>query len=194
MIKNHTGIFGGSFNPVHDGHLSLIHSFLGTHKFDQILVIPSYQPPHKNSKSLADFEDRMEMVRLAIVGLDNVIISDIEKYLDPPNYTFNTLTALKKENPEVIYSLCIGSDSLKSFHTWYNARLIAKHHMLYVAERPGFNFNLIPDWLKDSYSRIPHKEVLFASHSIRESLKHGGKPDGLPDSVFNFIVRKNLYS
>ena len=123
MIK--TGIFGGAFNPVHKGHVRLAEEAVKQLKLKKLLIIPTYDSPHKETK-LAPFEDRAEMCRRAFGHIEGVEISDIEVKLGGKSFTINTIRELKSLYPEDQFFLLIGGDMLFSFDQWYKYESILK--------------------------------------------------------------------
>ena len=132
MIK--TGIFGGAFNPVHNGHVRLAEEAVKQLKLKRLLIIPTYVSPHKATK-LAPFEDRAEMCRYAFGHIDGVEVSDIERRLGGTSYTINTLRALKDQYPQEQFFLLIGGDMLFSFEKWYKYESILKEAKVCAAAR-----------------------------------------------------------
>lgn len=113
------GIFGGAFNPIHNGHLKIATDFSNQLNLDFVLFIPTADPPHKSSDSLVSFNYRFEMVKLAISGDDRFQISDIEFRMTGKSYTYNTLIELKKIYPNDDFYLIMGADQFLSFDKWY---------------------------------------------------------------------------
>ena len=113
-----TGILGGSFDPVHIGHVELAKTAAADLKLEKLLVIPAFDPPHKNS-CIASFEQRYRMLELSFEGIPKVTVSDIEKRLGGKSYTINTIRALKNELGRTDLYLIIGSDQLYTIEQWY---------------------------------------------------------------------------
>ena len=113
------GIYGGTFNPVHKGHLNCLLSVIDSVSLDKIMVLPDRIPPHKSAAGLAKGRDRLNMCRLAFGSLNGVVVSDWELKQKGKSYTVQTLRYFKKENPDDELFLIIGSDMLLSFEKWF---------------------------------------------------------------------------
>jgi nicotinate-nucleotide adenylyltransferase len=130
------GLFFGSFNPIHVGHLVIANYMQANSDLDRIWFIVSPHNPLKQKNTLLDEKQRLQMVQLAIGDNNKMKASDIEFKLPQPSYTINTLVYLKEKYPDKEFVLIMGSDNLESFHKWKNAEEILKHHELYVYQRP----------------------------------------------------------
>ncbi len=131
----HIGLLFGSFNPIHEGHIALAEEALLEKTVDEVWFVVSPQNPQKDKKTLASFEDRVNMVEIAIEGLSNISVSKIEEYLSVPSYTYHTLELLREQHPEYIFSIIGGSDILETLHTWKNSVEIILHHDFIVRSR-----------------------------------------------------------
>jgi len=129
------GLFLGSFNPVHIGHMILANYMLEYTDLDQILFIVSPHNPHKDKSILLDKNHRYNMVNLAIGNNEKIKASDVEFNLPEPSYTIDTLTLLKKENPNDDFVLMMGTDNLEDFTKWKDYQKILDEHSLYVYKR-----------------------------------------------------------
>lgn len=116
------GIFGGTFDPIHMGHLLLAESACCSFGLDKVLFMPTPSPYHRTDKKVLDLSHRISMVKLAIEGNDHFEFSDFEISLPGPTYTYNTLTRFREEYPDTEIYLIIGGDSLFSIEKWYNFR------------------------------------------------------------------------
>jgi nicotinate-nucleotide adenylyltransferase len=196
-------VFGGSFNPVHNGHLQLAREILHHHLGDAILFVPAKSPPHKLDQQLASEADRLAMLRLAIPEVPNAHVSDIEFQRSGPSYTIDTLTALQAELPGVNLIFVMGMDSLASLHTWHRARELVEQWSLLVYPRPGiptptqdqlqvFFGETAAARLLASVQALPLAEV--SSSTIRQALA-AGKSTGnlLPAAVTGYILDNGLY-
>ena len=126
------GLFFGSFNPIHVGHL-IIANFMATQTdLQQVWIVVSPQNPHKKSNSLARDQDRLHLVRIAIEENLKLKASNVEFDLPKPSYTIDTLTYLKESHPEKEFVLIMGGDNLGSFHKWKNYEVILANHQIYV--------------------------------------------------------------
>lgn len=188
------GLLGGSFDPVHNGHASIIHSFLNSEYIDRLFVILSPDPPHKEKQTLSDFSHRHEMLKLAFDGIEGLTITTIEKELPKPSYTVNTVAHFKNEIPDKPLYLCIGEDSYREFTNWHRWEDIIKLCKLLVARRPDTDKNSLPDELKKRTLFIEHEAVDISSSTIRFKIKSGKDvSDLLPEKVNDYINNHHLY-
>ena len=133
----HIGLFFGSFNPVHVGHMVLANYMVEFTDIEKVWFVVSPHNPLKNKKSLLDQNQRLHMVNLAIGDSDLFKSNNIEFGLSQPSYTINTLAHLNEKYPQHTFSLIIGQDNLSSFHKWKNYEEIIKQYKLYVYPRPN---------------------------------------------------------
>ncbi len=131
------GIFGGTFDPVHLGHLILAEQCRDQAGLDEVWFLPSYHPPHKARPELTRFEQRCDMLELATAGHPAFRIERIEKELPPPSYTAATLTELRRRHPDHEFFLLIGADSLPDLPGWFEPLRVVSQAGLIVAPRPG---------------------------------------------------------
>jgi nicotinate-nucleotide adenylyltransferase len=131
------GIFGGTFDPIHLGHLILAEHCREACRLDRVLFIPAGQPPHKSDRQITLGRERLEMVELAIAGHVAFAASSIELDREGPSYSANTLAALAREHPGAELFFLIGSDSLADLPLWYQPARIAELATIVVATRPG---------------------------------------------------------
>lgn len=195
--KKRTGIFGGSFDPVHKGHVALARSFLGSGLIHKLLILLTPDPPHKQNEKKTAYEDRLAMLLVAFKGIDNVKISTLERELPSPSYTLQTIEHLQKSNPDTLFYLCIGEDSLVQFDTWHKYKEILKRVDLIVAERPGYSRQSVSDGILESVIMIDHKPVKASSTEVRQGLQQTSrcidKKTDLPETVRKYIDEKGLY-
>ncbi|MFK7783493.1 MAG: nicotinate (nicotinamide) nucleotide adenylyltransferase [Crocinitomicaceae bacterium] len=129
------GLYFGSFNPIHVGHL-IIASYMTEHSdLDQVWIVVSPQNPLKKKKTLLADYHRLALVRAAVEDNPKLIVSDIEFHLPMPSYTSTTLTYLKEKFPKNEFSLIMGEDNLRTFHKWFNHDVILENHTVYVYPR-----------------------------------------------------------
>lgn len=186
------GILGGSFDPVHNGHLRIAKSFLKSGLIEKLLVIPAPSPPHKNDLR-ASFWHRLEMLNLAFQDWDDVEVSDLEERLPAPSYSIQTIQYLQRENPDTLFYLCLGEDSLTHFHTWYRYKEIIEQITLLVAERPQFDSSDIEKELLEKTIFVDHKPLDLSSTEIRELTEDQIESNRIPESVQKYIHTHNLY-
>jgi nicotinate-nucleotide adenylyltransferase len=181
-------VFGGSFDPPHVGHLLTVSYVLATQDVDRVMVVPCYQ--HNLGKQAgASFEDRLEMCRRMTADLGSrVMVSDIERTLEPPSRTFNTLTALQRFPEVTELCLVIGTDILTECRKWYRWDDIQKLARLLVIRRPGYPA------LNRSYATTPMEMPDISSTEVRRRLRDDEALDGLvPKTVIDYIGAKGLY-
>jgi nicotinate-nucleotide adenylyltransferase len=188
------GLYFGTFNPIHVGHLIIANHMAEHADLDQVwMVVTPHNPLKKKSTLLADHH-RLEMVFLATEDFPKIKPSDIEFKLSQPNYTVNTLVHLEEKYPEHTFSLIMGEDNLKSFHKWKNYEAILAHHEIYVyprldatAENPLFKNH-------PKIHLIDAPVVEISSTSIRENIKKGKNVlPLLPPKVWEYIDHNNFY-
>ena len=187
------GLFFGSFNPIHTGHLLIADYFIEFEIFDKIWFVVSPQNPFKSSDKLVDENLRFEMLKLAISDNEKFEACDIEFKLPRPSYTSDTLNHLRQKFPEHIFSPIIGGDNLQSFHLWKNHEEILNNHEIYVYRRAGYYSNpLFANQNKIKVFDVPLLNI--SSTYIREMLQAGKSVKYLvPDEVEEFIKEHKLY-
>jgi nicotinate-nucleotide adenylyltransferase len=187
------GLFFGSFNPVHTGHLLIANYFVQFTTLDKIWFIISPQNPFKANDELLDENTRLHLMQLAINGDERFTASDFEFKLSRPSYTVNTLEELSKAYPEYTFVPIIGGDNLQSFHLWKQYETILKNHEVYVYRRAGFHENpLLANHPKIKIFEVPLLNI--SSTYIREMLQAGKSIKYLvPQTVEEFIAMKGLY-
>ena len=198
------GIFGGAFNPVHNGHLHLIDELSSMPMYpslqpvDKILIIPTANPPHRSGADFADGKHRINMLRLALEGNKKAEVSTIEFELRGKSYTFNTLKALRKLYPNDEFYLFIGSDQLLYFTNWYRHRRIAKMAQVVGFSRSKEDNEAVKQFLIDNghlgLQAIVASPYEMSSTDIREKIKNGESiSDCVPEKVEAYIRENNLY-
>lgn len=191
-MKQKTGLFFGSFNPVHMGHL-IIANYMANHlDLKEVWFVVSPQNPLKKKDSLASMYDRLEMVNLAIEDAEHLRASDIEFKLPQPSYTIDTLTHMQERYPEKKFVLIMGSDNLQSIKKWKNFELILRDYEIYVYPRPGYDSTNLQDHTSIRITKTPLMEL--SATFIRGALKEGKNIKYfVPDAVLRFIDSKGLY-
>lgn len=185
------GLYFGSFNPVHNGHLIIAQHFLNETELSQIWLVVSPQNPFKQQKHLLNEYDRLHLVNLAIEKLQTLKAIDIEFRLPKPSYTINTLAYLKEKHPQHEFAIIMGSDSLQNLDQWKNADQIMEDYTIYVYERPGFAVK--NEKVKKLISLSAPLLEISATH-IRELIQKGKSIRFLvPDSVCDEIENAGYY-
>jgi nicotinate-nucleotide adenylyltransferase len=185
-------IFGGSFDPIHFGHLIIAQDLISYKKADSIVFLPTSFPPHKRTKT--DFGDRIAMVDLAISGNSTFTSRDIETTLPKPSYTINTLRALKSEFSGDRIAFIIGMDSAVEFDTWREPEKLLEEFEILVIPRPGYKKSLISQRFIKRMIFIETRMIEISSSEIRKRIKRGKTVKYLtPDVVIKYIERNGLY-
>jgi nicotinate-nucleotide adenylyltransferase len=135
------GLFFGSFNPIHNGHLIIANHILNESDIDKVWLVVSPQNPFKNADSLLNNYDRLHLASKAIENDLRIKASDIEFHLPKPSYTVTTLAYLKEKYPEHEFVIIIGSDSFQNLSKWKNFEMIVNSYQLIIYERPGFEIS-----------------------------------------------------
>jgi nicotinate-nucleotide adenylyltransferase len=135
------GLFFGSFNPIHNGHLIIANHILNESDIDKVWLVVSPQNPFKNADSLLNNYDRLHLASKAIENDLRMKASDIEFHLPKPSYTVTTLAYLKEKYPEHEFVIIIGSDSFQNLFKWKNFEIIVNNYQLIIYERPGFEIS-----------------------------------------------------
>lgn len=190
MEKIRTVIFGGSFDPIHVGHLSLASEVVASGLAGEVWFLVSPQNPHKEACRLSDENVRMQMVQLAIEGNEKFKASDFEFTLPRPSYTINTLSALEKAFPDREFVLLIGADNWEKFDRWYRHEEILAQYEIIVYPREN---SLKPE-LPAGVTWLSAKLHDVSSTQIRELVAKGCSISGLVvPAVQVFIDKNNLY-
>ena len=184
------GILGGTFNPMHAGHLILAEEVREKLKLDKVIFVPTYLPPHKDNPDIASASSRLSMVKLAIKGNRHFLASDIEIKRDGRSYTIDTLREFKKIYPQDELYFIIGSDLLKYLDDWKDLDEIIKMVRFVVATRPGYPLEKIPSRI----STIPIRAVDISGFEIRKAIKENKSFRYLvPEAVLKYINKNRLY-
>ncbi len=200
--------FGGTFDPIHHGHLIVARAVAEYFHFAKVILIPAGAPPHKLTLPDASAEDRLAMIRLAIAGEELFEASDIELRLPQPSYTFDTLLALREQRGlEVELCWLIGADMLEDLPNWHRADEVVDMASIITAARPPYSRRT--DWILEKLSVRFSPEQLaklkagvvetplidITSTQIRKRRREGKSIQFLtPDSVVNYIKEKGLYN
>ncbi len=198
------GIFGGSFNPIHKGHEIALEAFIRTVKPDRVYVIPTFLPPHKTIPGAwASFEDRINMLRLAVGDRKEVVISDIEKRLFEENgeksYTKITLEHLKNQCDGEYY-LYVGTDMFTTLHQWRDPQYLFDNANIAVMSRDGKEEDIVKSKkeLEKSFGArvtvIDDCHIEVSSTQIRDALKNRRHTDLISQKVFDYVEKNSLYT
>lgn len=195
------GIFGGAFNPVHNGHINLAKNYADSLNLHKVIFIPTAVPPHKTSENLASGEDRFNMLEIALDD-ERFEVSDIEFKRQGKSYTYDTLIQLKKFYPDDNFYLIIGADQFLDFNSWYRWQDIIKMAVLCTSAREDeFEKKRILDFsgqlglTEDKFYLSDYPVYKLSSSEIREKIRSGQDIKGLvPGGVRQYIIEKGLYS
>lgn len=190
--KKKIGLFFGSFNPVHVGHM-IIANFMATQTdLDQVWMVVSPHNPLKPKKSLARDHDRLHLVRLAIGDNLRLKASDVEFGLPKPSYTIDTLLYLREKYPDKQFCLIMGGDNLGTLHKWKNYELLLRDYPIYVYQRPSYELGELHDHPNVNIQEAPMLQI--SASFIRKCLKAGTSVQYMvPDAVFRYLEETPLY-
>lgn len=198
------GIMGGTFNPIHKGHILLAECAMEQYSFDEIWFMPSGHPAHKPDDELISAVHRVAMVQLAIADKKNFTLSTLEIDRGGDTYTADTLMELKQCYPKEEFYFLIGGDSLMKFHKWFRPDVIAAHATLVAAGREGYTREELErqaEYLKDTYAAkvlfLNMPELPVSSAQIRTDIRTGNpgnRVQYLPKTVWQYICEHRLYS
>lgn len=199
MNKN-VGLFFGSFNPIHVGHMIIANHMSQMDELDEVWLVVSPQNPHKKKASLLADNHRLYMVRVAVEDNDKLRASNIEFELPQPSYTINTLAHLGEKYPNHTFHLIMGEDNLRSFHKWKNYEEIMNNHKIYVYPRVLTIQEAEKGLEKNELLNHPNFELVDAPlMKISASFIRNAIQDGkdvrylLTEPVFNYCDEMNFY-
>jgi len=186
------GLFGGSFNPIHTGHLILAERCAEELRLDKVLFVPNAVSPLKSAEQYGPARDRLAMVRAAVKGNRRFGVLDDEVRRGGASYTFDTVTALSERTSAKLYFL-IGTDAVADLDRWHRAREVARRVTFAVLRRPGSLGAQPPPWL-ESWTEVSTPLIEISSSEIRERIRGGRSIRYLvPEAVAAIIRRKGLY-
>ena len=195
MAKKKIGILGGTFNPIHNGHLMLAKEAYEQHNLDKVWIMVSPNPPHKAGTTIVDVTHRNNMVKVAIEPYSFMELSTYEQRREGYIYTAETLTLLKKDYPENEYYFIIGGDSLENIEKWYHPEIVLANCILLAAGRDDlFNEALISriNELNEKYN-ADIRMVKMQPMDVSSTEIRAGDFDDIPDSVRKYIKENQLY-
>ncbi len=188
----HIGLFFGSFNPVHVGHMIIANYMVEYTAMDELWMVLSPQNPFKSQQSLANDYDRLHLLRLAIGEHAKVKASDVEFSLPKPSYTIDTLSYLKEKYPKKRFSLIMGGDNIASFHKWKNYEQILAEHDIYVYKRGVNNEHQLGETDRVKYAEAPLLNI--SASYIRSAIKQRKSVQYLvTEEVFKYLNSNNIY-
>ena len=188
------GLFGGSFNPIHNAHIALASTICEQARLDEVWFMVSPQNPLKQAQDLLDENERYEMVKLALESQEKVLMaSNYEFHLERPSYTWKTLRALKLDFPQHEFSLIIGGDNWVRFPRWaHNEEILANHHIyIYPREDSEIDEATLPE----NVHLIHTPKINITSTMLREMVRNGKDISAfVPEKVAKAIADNNLYA
>ena len=186
------GLYFGSFNPVHIGHIAIAGYFAQFSDLDQVWLVVSPHNPLKQKQSLLKDYHRLAMVNAAIEDIPYIRSCDIEFSLPQPSFTINTLTHLNEKYPQHQFALVLGADNLESFHKWKNYEEILKNYALYVYPRPGYSAN---EHLNDAMITIVDAPLMDISSTLIRSAVNSKKDVRcfMPTKAFEYMHEMHFY-
>ncbi len=192
-LRLKVGLYFGSYNPIHIGHLAIANYMVEYTGIDQLWFVVSPHNPHKKKNNLLDDYQRLEMVHRAVEGDDRLRASNIEFNLPKPSYTVNTLAYLKDQHPNYDFVILMGSDNLENFHKWKNFESILENYGIIVYPRPGFDASKVQG----------HKNIVVAGEAplmeisssfIRRAIRDGKDVRHfLPPKTWEYLEEMNFY-
>lgn len=186
------GLFFGSFNPIHVGHLMLAQYMVNFADVDEVWLVVSPQNPFKQDVELADTQHRLNMARLAVGDNEKIKISEIELSLPKPSYTIDTLRALEKEYPEIEFSIIMGADNLLGLNRWKEAETLLSRYRIIVYPRPGYEAKE-PEGAHIEIVDAPQVDI--SSTQLRRWIGEGRSVLYFTnDKVIEYFSQNNLYN
>ena len=193
-LKKRIGLYFGTFNPIHIGHLTIANHMVEFSDLDEVWLVVTPHNPHKKKKTLLDDIQRLSMVRMAVEDYPKLKASTIEFDLPQPNYTVNTLAHLEEEYPGFNFCLIMGEDNLKSFHKWKNYEVILERYAIYVYPRVSEGFPEPEILSHPKITKVNAPIMELSSTFIRNSLKEGKNiRPMLPEKVWLYMDEMHFY-
>lgn len=199
MSKKEIGLYFGTFNPIHIGHLIIANYIVEFSELDEVWFVVTPHNPHKKKKSLLEDFHRLAMVEMAVEEYPRLKASNVEFNLPQPNYTVNTLAVLEEKHPNYQFSLIMGEDNLDSLHKWKNFEVILERYKIYVYPRVYGNFEEreVPPILQnypDAIVKVEAPIMELSSTFIRNSVETNRDIRAmLPKKVWEYIELMNFY-
>lgn len=193
MSSKNIGLFFGSFNPVHVGHMIIANHMATQTDLDEVWMLVSPQNPLKKKSTLANDYERLHLVKTAIGENKNIRASDIEFSLPQPSYTVDTLAYLQEKYPNKNFALIMGGDNLSTLHKWKNYEVLLRDYRIFVYRRPGYDLGDLQT--HKSVTIVEDVPLMHISASyIRSLIKKGYSAEYLvPDRVLTELEKSGLY-
>lgn len=187
------GLYFGSYNPIHIGHLAIANYMVEYTGIDQLWFVVSPQNPHKQKANLLDDYQRLEMVHLAVDNDDRLRASNIEFSLPKPSYTVDTLAYLKDRHPNFHFKILMGSDNLENFHKWKNYETILENYGIIVYPRPGYDKTKVK-FHKNIFIAENAPLMEISSSFIRTAIREGKNiRHFIPHKAWKYMEEMNFY-
>ena len=187
------GIFSGSFNPIHMGHLMLANYITEFTYIDEVWFVVTPHNPLKEVDDLADEKSRLQMCQIAVEGIEKFKVSEIEFSMPKPSYSIDTLDKLKKDYPESDFSLIIGADNWSNFHLWKDYKRIREENKILIYPRLGEEVKIDAEF-KENVQICNAPILQISSTFIRSSIREGRDIfTFLPNGVYEYIATHKLY-
>ena len=188
------GLYPGTFNPIHNGHITLVNYFINNTELDEVWVVLTPQNPFKKSNDLIKDNYRLEMANKVFNHLINIKVSNIEFQLEKPNYTIDTINRLLEDYPKNQFTLLIGEDNLANFHQWKDYSKILDLVNIFVYPRTKKNAIDKGIISNSKIMILDAPQIKVSSEEIREKMKEGSDIQSyLPKEVYSYIIEKKLY-
>ena len=184
------GLYFGSFNPVHNGHLIIAKHVINNTDLKQVWMVISPQNPLKKSNSLLNKYDRLNMVQSALEGETKIKASTIEFNLPSPSFTIDTLAYLKEKHKQHQFSIIMGSDSFTNIKNWKNYEMIIKNYEIYIYQRTGYP---IQNTEESIVNKLEAPLIEISSSAIRKIIKDGKSIRYLVPDVVDQQIKENKY-
>jgi len=186
------GLYFGSFNPVHVGHMIIANYMVNNTDLDALWMVLSPQNPLKNKKTLANDYDRLHLLNLAVEDNNALKSSNIEFGLPKPSYTIDTMTYLDEKHPDYSFSLIMGGDNLATLHKWKNYELLIDKYPIWVYRRPTYDVPQLAQHPNISVLEAPLLQI--SSSYIRNLIKEKKSIRYLvPDKVYDYLSNNSIY-
>lgn len=191
--KRKIGLFSGSFNPIHNGHLILANYMCEFTTLDEVWLIVTPHNPLKDRQDMLDEESRLKMAELAVDKFENIKASDVELHMMRPSFTINTLEKLSGDYPDYNFTLIIGADNWTYFSKWKDYETIIENYNILIYPRNNYAVT-IPESLKDRVRLVNAPLIEISSTFIRQSIRDRKNIRAfLPPEVYDYIELNNLY-
>ncbi|MCZ8518668.1 MULTISPECIES: nicotinate-nucleotide adenylyltransferase [Paenibacillus] len=190
------GLMGGTFDPIHIGHLLAADSVSTALELDEVWFMPTNVPPHKDRKPGATAAQRLEMVRLAVEGHPRFRVSDVELRMGGISYSIDTVSMLREEHPGYAFHYIIGADMVQYLPKWYRIEELIGLVTFIGLERPGYStgYDTLPGPIREAVRLVPMPQIELSSTEIRQRRAEGlSARYRVPDRVNEYIEVNSLY-